>query len=318
MHRFAFLLVAAQSALSSAAVARHVNLRAEPATRKKAEIETFSEHLWNSTMAAFMQHEVMQHEVQMPQAEPPKYDKVMYTICCMLFGCCGCDRCYMGQMCLGWVKGLTLGGFMVWHTFDYVVCCYCALTKMKKIEMAGYNATFLPNSIDNAYWACIIFLVMNVLSQIRLFFLHKAQLKAQKETFELLNQMQRDAQQQRSVDVPAPLVRHQSLSMMPTPFARMLRKAGIVTKNATIPELVAAFQKLDKDGNGQLEPEELKEALSSMGVSDEEVDAMIKEADINGDGKINKGEFLAYYATKAAEASAAKAAEASEGKAAEA
>ncbi|KAF9435634.1 calmodulin-like 3, partial [Entomortierella beljakovae] len=58
-------------------------------------------------------------------------------------------------------------------------------------------------------------------------------------------------------------------------------------------ELKEAFKVFDKDGNGFISRSELSHALSNLGstLTEEEVDAMIQEADINGDGQVNYEEF---------------------------
>ncbi|KAK3092570.1 hypothetical protein FSP39_004523 [Pinctada imbricata] len=59
-------------------------------------------------------------------------------------------------------------------------------------------------------------------------------------------------------------------------------------------ELLDAFKTFDRDGNGFISAEELKHVMGSMGdvLSDSEVKAMIREADMDGDGQINyKGYF---------------------------
>ena len=50
-----------------------------------------------------------------------------------------------------------------------------------------------------------------------------------------------------------------------------------------------AFQKFDKDGNGHIDFQELKEFLRSTGdkMTDDQVDDFFREADVNKDGKIN-------------------------------
>jgi len=101
----------------------------------------------------------------------------------------------------------------------------------------------------------------------------------------ILQELNQDA----DLDVPR---RHQSLAYIPSMFTKGLRKAGIVTEKPTIPELIAAFQKIDKDGDGQLDREEIKAAMAEMGADDDAVDEMIKAADTDGDGKISKDEFL--------------------------
>merc|ERR1719326_1335850 len=85
-----------------------------------------------------------------------------------------------------------------------------------------------------------------------------------------------------SLDVPR---RHQSLAYIPTRLTAGLRKAGMVTEHPTIPELIALFDQLDKDGDGQLDRDEIQQGLSAMGVTEENVDEMIKSADTDGDGK---------------------------------
>jgi len=59
-------------------------------------------------------------------------------------------------------------------------------------------------------------------------------------------------------------------------------------------EIRQAFQVFDKDGNGYISATELKAVMESLGekLSDKEVDAMIKEADLDGDGGINYQEFV--------------------------
>jgi len=55
-----------------------------------------------------------------------------------------------------------------------------------------------------------------------------------------------------------------------------------------------AFDVFDRDKDGRITAEELKEVMESFGefLSDEEAKAMIESADINGDGSIDRSEFL--------------------------
>ncbi|OWF37204.1 Calmodulin [Mizuhopecten yessoensis] len=59
-------------------------------------------------------------------------------------------------------------------------------------------------------------------------------------------------------------------------------------------ELKEAFRIFDVDGNGLIEAEELRHMMKNLGekLTDEQVDDMIKEADIDGDGKVNYEEFV--------------------------
>jgi calmodulin len=54
-------------------------------------------------------------------------------------------------------------------------------------------------------------------------------------------------------------------------------------------ELKQAFKVFDLDGNGFISKAELKYAMTKLGekITDEDVEIMVKEADVNGDGKVN-------------------------------
>ncbi|KAF9818441.1 hypothetical protein IEO21_02790 [Rhodonia placenta] len=61
-------------------------------------------------------------------------------------------------------------------------------------------------------------------------------------------------------------------------------------------EIKEAFKVFDKDGNGYISAAELRHVMTNLGekLSDNEVDEMIREADVDGDGQINyDGAFLA-------------------------
>merc|ERR1712150_102113 len=59
-------------------------------------------------------------------------------------------------------------------------------------------------------------------------------------------------------------------------------------------QIKALFATFDADKSGFITPIELREAMIAMGekVTDKEIDAAIKRADTDGDGKINYEEFI--------------------------
>ncbi|XWS13737.1 hypothetical protein CRYUN_Cryun36dG0063700 [Craigia yunnanensis] len=64
-------------------------------------------------------------------------------------------------------------------------------------------------------------------------------------------------------------------------------------------ELKEAFKVFDKDQNGYISANELRHVMINLGekLSDEEVEQMIKEADLDGDGQVNYEEFVKMMTT---------------------
>lgn len=65
-------------------------------------------------------------------------------------------------------------------------------------------------------------------------------------------------------------------------------------------QLIETFKVFDRDGNGLLSGQELKYVMAVVGeaLTDVEVDELIKQADIDGDGFINYQEFVRMMTAK--------------------
>merc|ERR1711865_534405 len=59
-------------------------------------------------------------------------------------------------------------------------------------------------------------------------------------------------------------------------------------------ELIEAFKVFDRDGGGFINAAELRHVMTNLGekLEDEEVDEMIRESDVDGDGQVNYEEFV--------------------------
>ncbi|KAH7818557.1 putative Calmodulin [Monocercomonoides exilis] len=65
-------------------------------------------------------------------------------------------------------------------------------------------------------------------------------------------------------------------------------------------QLKEAFKVFDKDGNGFISADELRSVMASLGekLTQQELEEMIKEADLNGDGQIDYAEFVKMMMSK--------------------
>ena len=79
-----------------------------------------------------------------------------------------------------------------------------------------------------------------------------------------------------------------------TMMARKMKDSDSEEKNRE------TFRVFDKDGNGFITAVELRHVMINLGekLTDEEIDGMVKEADIDGDGQINYEEFVTMMMSK--------------------
>ena len=65
-------------------------------------------------------------------------------------------------------------------------------------------------------------------------------------------------------------------------------------------EIVEAFKVFDKNGDGYLSHAEMRHVMGNLGekLTDEEVEEMVAEADVDGDGSVNYEEFVKMMMSK--------------------
>jgi len=82
-------------------------------------------------------------------------------------------------------------------------------------------------------------------------------------------------------------------------FIVMMAKSMKETERNTA-DVEAAFKVFDQDGDGFISPEELKSVMLTLGetLSQDEIEEMIREADLDGDGKVCYEEFATMMSHK--------------------
>lgn len=75
----------------------------------------------------------------------------------------------------------------------------------------------------------------------------------------------------------------------------MVEKRNEIYEKTVVP----SFDKFDKDGNGTIDLQELGQLSAQLGqpLDDEQLEAAMKDLDLNGDGVIDKDEFSRWFFT---------------------
>jgi len=278
-------IVLGQLALGSGLVTHQHEVHWEPALLGHVNASLLSHRVWDSTVS-WVNHEV--HEIEMEFSTHKNVNKVTYVFLAMLFPCCGFDRCFMGQLLCGCLKFSTCGGFIVWAVLDYFFAFYLAVTMGSSVNNFGYQAEFDPTTIDGAFWVGLILFVLNAVQQMLSARNSVEQLKRQNELLETMENNSKGGAAKVSW-------MQQSMVLAPTFASRTLRKAGALSEQVTLPEVIGLFESLDKNGDGELSHQELREGLSALGTSEEQINTIMAVADSNEDGSIDRMEFLTAF-----------------------
>ena len=77
-------------------------------------------------------------------------------------------------------------------------------------------------------------------------------------------------------------------------FMRMMENCQQLPKKNSEEEMFDAFRVFDSNGNGYISAADLRHVMTNLGetITDNEIDNIIAEIDIDGDGQINYEEFV--------------------------
>ncbi|CAE6933020.1 PHO91 [Symbiodinium natans] len=183
--------------------------------------------------------------------------KVMLIFVVFLgLGFCGVDHCLVGNFILGTLKLLTVGGFGFWFLLDWMLIVFNCVNQYGTLTGFGWDVVFTPCSIEDA---CRIGQVTCLLHAPFVFTLIKAKVSGRSV--------------QSSVQQPA-----QST-------VAFLRQKGLVSESPASWEVDHVFEALDKNRDGLVTSQELKEGLATLGceITDEQVAQLMASAP-NGQG----------------------------------
>lgn len=241
--------------------------------------------LTNNTVFTAAKREL---EYELRKEDKPVVNKVIFVLISMFLGFCGCDRCFMGQPCLGFLKVITGGGVGIWFLIDLIVVIANALTKSEQIDTLGFHANFEKDSVNAAFWVTIVLLAIEFGPTLIYTCLYSCALGLWGGAAAVTA-----ITAKKQVDSYGVYARDISVSHFPPQLAKNLRQANLLSSKLSEPEIKTCFSGIDKDGDGKIDKAELKVAFANVGVSDEDVETMIQSADKNNDGKISEEEFIA-------------------------
>lgn len=96
--------------------------------------------------------EELEYELNMRYVEDsPRNKLVLAAVEALGLGCCGFDRCFMGQPILGFVKGATLGGLMLWALIDYLLILANCFGFSRQIDAFGIAGSFEEGTVGPAF-----------------------------------------------------------------------------------------------------------------------------------------------------------------------
>jgi len=102
------------------------------------------------------------YEVNMTSSST-QISKIGLAVVNLLFlGICGVDRCMAGQVCLGVIKGLTLGALGVWSLLDYVTIVINCLGKYETLTWMGYDVTFSDEDTQPAFVLTLVCVILKL------------------------------------------------------------------------------------------------------------------------------------------------------------
>lgn len=118
----------------------------------------------NATLGSRLYHEI---HMELHREEVPEKSKLVLAIIYALgLGFCGVDRCFMGQVVLGVIKGVTCGGVFVWFIIDSIIIMINCLAKWDSINALGYRAKFPKDELNTAFWIAVVAIAIHIICKI--------------------------------------------------------------------------------------------------------------------------------------------------------